>query len=60
MKTKIIMSAILSLFGLCAQAQERPETKIFPKNQIIAPHKVEVTFDKTVHILFPAEVKYVD
>lgn len=60
MKTKIIMSAILSLFGLCAQAQERPETKIFPKNQIIAPHKVEVTFDKTVHILFPAEVRYVD
>ena len=41
-------------------AQESPETKIFPKNQIIAPFKVEVTFAKTVHILFPSEVKYVD
>lgn len=60
MKTKIIMTSILSMFGIFAQAQESPETKIFPKNQIIAPHKVEVTFDKTVHILFPAEVKYVD
>ena len=60
MKTKIIMSLFLSFVGVCAHAQERPETKIFPKNQIIAPHKVEVTFDKTVHILFPTEVKYVD
>lgn len=60
MKTKIIMSLFLSFVGVCAQAQESPDTKIFPKNQIIAPHKVEVTFDKTVHILFPAEVKYVD
>lgn len=60
MKTKIIMSLLLSMVGVCAQAQESPDTKIFPKNQIIAPHKVEVTFDKTVHILFPAEVRYVD
>lgn len=43
-----------------ATAQEAPETKIFPKNQIIAPFKVEVTFSKTTHILFPSEVKYVD
>lgn len=60
MKTKIIMTALLIIVGISAQAQERPDTKIFPKNQIIAPHKVEVTFDKTVHILFPAEVRYVD
>ncbi len=29
----------------------RVETKIFPTNQIISPHKIEVTFQKTVHIL---------
>lgn len=60
MNPKIIMSALLILAGYCAAAQERPDTKIFPKHQIIAPHRVEVTFDKTTHILFPAEVKYVD
>lgn len=60
MKTKIIMTTILFFIGFCTQAQETPEPRIFTRNQIIAPHKVEVTFDKTVHILFPAEVKYVD
>ena len=42
------------------KAQESVETRIFPTNQIIAPHLIEVTFSKTVHILFPSEVKYVD
>ena len=49
---------LFSLLG--AKAQETVETKIFPTNQIIAPHRIEVTFQKTVHILFPSEVKYVD
>ena len=49
---------LFSLLG--AKAQETVETKIFPTNQIIAPHRIEVTFRKTVHILFPSEVKYVD
>lgn len=60
MKTKIIMSTILFFIGFCAQAQETPEPRIFTRNQIIAPHEIEVTFDKTVHILFPSEVRYVD
>lgn len=49
---------LFSLLG--AKAQEAVETKIFPANQIIAPHQIEVTFQKTVHILFPSEVRYVD
>jgi conjugative transposon TraN protein len=58
---KIILISALVLFSVCAAvAQESPETKIFPKNQIIAPFKVEVTFAKTTHILFPSEIKYVD
>lgn len=61
MKKTLFISALLMLgAALMARAQESPETKIFPKNQVVAPYKVEVTFYKTVHILFPAEVKYVD
>ena len=60
MKTRIILSIVMLFSLLGVKAQEPVETKIFPTNQIIAPHKIEVTFQKTVHILFPSEVKYVD
>ena len=60
MKTRIILSLVMLLTVLSVKAQESVETRIFPTNQIIAPHKIEVTFQKTVHILFPSEVKYVD
>jgi conjugative transposon TraN protein len=60
MKKTFLVLALATLWVSTASAQESPETKIFPKNQIIAPFKVEVTFAKTTHILFPAEVKYVD
>lgn len=29
-------------------------------NQMIPPYALEVTFDKTVHIIFPAAIRYVD
>ena len=60
MKTRIILSIVMLFSLLGAKAQEAVETKIFPANQIIAPHQIEVTFQKTVHILFPSEVRYVD
>ena len=60
MKTRISLSIVMLFSLLGAKAQETVETKIFPTNQIIAPHRIEVTFRKTVHILFPSEVKYVD
>lgn len=60
MKTRIILSIVMLFSLLGAKAQEAVETKKFPTNQIIAPHRIEVTFQKTVHILFPSEVKYVD
>ena len=60
MKTRIILSLVILLTVLSVKAQEPVETKIFPTNQIISPHKIEVAFQKTVHILFPSEVKYVD
>lgn len=29
-------------------------------SQMIPPHGLEITYDKTVHIIFPASIKYVD
>lgn len=27
---------------------------------MIPPHGLEITYDKTVHVIFPSSVKYVD
>ena len=35
-------------------------TKKLTFDRMIPPHGLEVTYDKTVHIIFPAEVRYVD
>ena len=29
-------------------------------DRMVPPHGLEVTYDKTVHVIFPAEVRYVD
>ena len=29
-------------------------------SQMIPPHGLEITYDKTVHLIFPASIKYVD
>ncbi len=58
---KIIFALIpILLWAGAARAQESPGVRIFPKNQIIAPFRVEVTFSKTTHIIFPSEVRYID
>lgn len=41
----------------------RPLSRLTRKlmfDRMIPPHGLEVTYDKTVHILFPAPVRYVD
>ena len=35
-------------------------TKKLPYRQMVTPYGVQVTFAKTVHIIFPSAVKYVD
>ena len=35
-------------------------TRKLPYRQMVTPFGVEVTFAKTVHIIFPAAVRYVD
>ena len=52
-----IISALLLLVGLAAHGQQE---RTIPQHQVIDPYRVEVTYGKTVHILFPAEVRYVD
>ena len=35
-------------------------TKKLTFDRMVPPHGLEVTYDKTVHVIFPAEVRYVD
>ena len=35
-------------------------TKKLTFDRMVPPHGLEVTYDKTVHVIFPAEVCYVD
>lgn len=56
---KIVSAAVVAIMlGQSVRAQEPGAS--FPENQVVVPHKVEVTFSKTLHILFPAAVRYID
>ena len=35
-------------------------TKAIPSGRVVLPYGLEVTFDKTVHLIFPAPIRYVD
>lgn len=71
MKTRKIIRIIMIVFALVVsvtsiQAQE-PEgdlynglTKKLTLDRMIPPYGIEVTYDKTVHIIFPASIRYVD
>ena len=72
MKQIFVLFALL--LGVCAaNAQETDTVKYaagndlyqgitrkLPYRQMVTPYGVEVTFAKTVHIIFPAAVRYVD
>lgn len=58
MKKLLILAAGLIL-SQPVFSQNEP-AKSFPDKQVVRPYRVEVTFAKTVHILFPAAVTYVD
>lgn len=51
----IVLSIILFCLTLHVFGQ-----KNIDQNRIIEPYLIEVTYNKTVHILFPSQVKYVD
>lgn len=52
---------LICLFVLCAMTLRAQEAgREFSARQAIVPYRIEVSFNKTVHILFPAAVEYVD
>lgn len=58
MKRLLFVVALTVLFFVGVQAQDTVRT--FSRRQVVEPYRVEVAFNKTLHILFPSEVVYVD
>ena len=65
MKKILMMFALLTGF-LAAHAQQSSGdyfeglSRKIGFSQMIPPHGLEITYDKTVHVVFPSSVKYVD
>lgn len=66
MKKLFIMFALI-MGVVSAQAQNNPGNDLYkgltekiPYGRMVIPYGVEVTFSKTVHIIFPSQVRYVD
>ena len=65
MKKILMMFALLTGF-LAAHAQQSSGdyfeglSRKIGFSQMIPPHGLEITYDKTVHVIFPSSVKYVD
>ena len=73
-KLKQIFGLFALLLGVCAANAQTADTvkyaagndlyrgitRKLPYRQMVTPYGVEVTFAKTVHIIFPAAVRYVD
>lgn len=58
---KLFSAAVLLLCAnVTLPAQEVPAQGGHRKSEVISPQRVEVAYSKTVHILFPSQVKYVD
>ena len=57
MKSIIFILFYFSTFSLLAQ---NDYTKVIPKNNVIPSYFLEVTFDKTVHLIFPSGISYID
>ncbi|MCG6190190.1 conjugative transposon protein TraN [Maribellus maritimus] len=57
MKPIIFVLLYLSTLSLFAQ---NDYTKVIPKNNVIPSYYLEVTYDKTVHLIFPSGISYID
>ena len=55
--TSISINAQNNLFP---ENQNKGITQEISSDRVIPPYNMEVTFDKTVHIIFPSAVKYID
>jgi conjugative transposon TraN protein len=65
-KRMIFMCAWMLAFAVSSHAQQEssadvcPGARPIPPEHMIAPYALEVSFDKTVHVIFPSPVVYVD
>ena len=63
---KILMMFALIMGAVTAYAQQSSGdyyeglSRKIGFSQMIPPHGLEITYDKTVHIIFPSPVRYVD
>ncbi len=57
MKPIIFVLLYLSTLSLFAQNKY---TKVIPKNNVIPSYYLEVTYNKTVHLIFPSGISYID
>ena len=65
---RTVLAIALMLGAVCANAQETTSsgdlyqglTRKIAFKRMIPPHGLEITYDKTVHIIFPSAVRYVD
>ena len=65
---KIILMLALSAMLFAVNAQEKPTTGDYYNgltrpltfDRMIPPYALEVTFNKTVHLIFPSAIRYVD
>ena len=68
MKQLFLLIALVTTTVFTINAQENPSrgdyfqglTRPLTFDRVIAPYALEVTFNKTVHIIFPAMIRYVD
>ena len=59
MKQLFFTFIFFSVFSLSSFAQNS-FTKVIAKDRVIPSYYIEVTFDKTVHLIFPSGVSYID
>ena len=61
-KVILIIALIVSAAAVHAQSNDLYQgmTQKIPYGQMVTPYGVQVTFAKTVHIIFPSAVRYVD
>ncbi len=51
---------LMTLASLAMSLNAQVQTKEIPEDRVIAPYELEVSFDKTVHLIFPQAILYID
>lgn len=59
MKQIIIISILISVLSFSLKAQN-DHTKVISHDRVIPSYYLEVTYDKTVHLIFPSSISYID